>query len=80
VCQKIKPVVGKVANPLHPLLIPGGLWEAVLWNLIGPLPKSRTDNAVVTIIDTHMKAIKLEPANITVLAMGAAVIMRDRVY
>jgi hypothetical protein len=37
-------------------------------------------NAVVTIIDVHTKAVKLEPANITISAMGAAVVMRDCVY
>jgi hypothetical protein len=50
------------------------------WDLIGPLPESQTYNAIVTMVDTKTKAIKLEAANVTITAMGAAVVMRDRVY
>jgi transposase InsO family protein len=49
-------------------------------NIIGLLPESRTYNVVVTIIDTHTKVIKLELVNITISAMGVAIIMRDHVY
>jgi hypothetical protein len=50
------------------------------WDLIGPLPESRTYDAIVTMVDTKMKAIKLEVANVTISTLGAAVVMRDRVY
>jgi hypothetical protein len=80
VCQKSKPKTGKNANPLGAFLVAGAPWEIMSWDLIGPLPKSRTFNAIVTMVDTRTKAIKLEPANITISTMGAAVIMRNRVY
>jgi hypothetical protein len=80
VCQETKLWVGKNSNPLNPLPVLGALWEAISWDLIGPLPKSRTFNAIITIIDVQTKAIKLELANITISAMGATVVMRDRVY
>jgi hypothetical protein len=50
------------------------------WDLVGPLPESRTYNAIVTMVDTKTKAIKLEPADITITARGAAVVMKNRVY
>jgi transposase InsO family protein len=31
-------------------------------------------------VNTHTKAIKLEAANITITAMGEAIVMRDRVF
>jgi hypothetical protein len=79
-CQKAKPLSGKTANPLNPLPVPGAPWEVMSWDLIGPLPESCTYNAIVTIIDIQTKAIKLEPVNVTILVMRAAVIMRDQVY
>jgi hypothetical protein len=83
-CQKAKPAHGKQQNPLHPLPILKSLWEAISWDMIGPLPESRTYNAIVMIIDMKTKAIKLEPANITISAMGAAIVMiectKKRVY
>jgi transposase InsO family protein len=50
------------------------------WDMVGPLPESQTYNTIVTMVDTKTKAIKLEAANITITAMGAAIVMRDRVY
>jgi transposase InsO family protein len=31
-------------------------------------------------VDTKTKAIKLEAANVTITALGMAIVMRDRVY
>jgi transposase InsO family protein len=50
------------------------------WDLIGPLLESRTYDAIVTMMDTRTKAIKLEPANVMITAMGVAIIMRNWVY
>jgi hypothetical protein len=72
--------VGKLSNPLHPLPIAEAPWEAISSDLIRPLPESRTYNVIITIVDTWTKAIKLEPVNITISAMGAAIVMRDQVY
>jgi transposase InsO family protein len=60
--------------------IPEEPWEIMSWDLIGPLPKSRTYDAIVMMVDTKTKAIKLEAANVTITALGAAVVMRNRVY
>jgi hypothetical protein len=41
-CQKNKPRVGPVGLKLHPFNILGSPWEVMVWDLIGPLPESRT--------------------------------------
>jgi hypothetical protein len=80
VCQKVKAKIGPGTNQLQPLLIAQGPWEIMAWDLIGPLPESRTYDAIVMMVDTKTKAIKLEAANVTIMALGAAVVMRNRVY
>jgi hypothetical protein len=79
-CQKNKPKVGPVGLELHPFEVPKSSWEVMAWDLICPLPKSRTYNAIVTMVDIRTKAIKLEPADITITARGAAVVMKNRVF
>jgi hypothetical protein len=79
-CQKNKPRVGPVGLELHPFDIPSSPWEVMAWDLIGPLPESRTYNAIVTMVDIRTKVIKLEPADITITARGAAVVMKNRVF
>jgi hypothetical protein len=80
VCQKNKLRVGLTAGELHPFNVPGSPWEVMAWDLIGPLPESRTYNAIVTMVDVKTKAIKLEPADITITARGAAIVMKNRVF
>jgi hypothetical protein len=65
ICQKVKPKIGPSSDPLHPLPIANGPWEIISWDLIGPLPESWTYNAIITMVDTKTKAVKLEPGNIT---------------
>jgi hypothetical protein len=80
VCRKVKPRTSWNVNLLKTFGVPGALWEVMSWDLIGPLPKSRMFNAIVTMVDMKMKAIKLEPANVTISVIGAAVVMWDQVY
>jgi hypothetical protein len=79
-CQKSKPRAGPSARELHPFNVPGSPWEIMSWDMIGPLPESRTYNVIVTMVDIKTKAIKLEPADITIMARGAAVVMKNRVF
>jgi hypothetical protein len=80
ICQKAKPWVGPGNDQLHPMIIPGSLWEVMSWDLIGPLPESRTYNVIVTMVDIKTKVIKLEAANITIMVRGAAVVIKNRVF
>jgi hypothetical protein len=47
--------------------------------MIGSLPESRY-NAIVTMVDVKTKAIKLEPADITITARGIAVVLKNWVF
>jgi transposase InsO family protein len=80
ICQQSKPRTGKGPNPLREFPVPGAPWEVMSWNLVRPLPESRLFNTIITMVNTRMKAIKLEPANIMISAMGATVVMRNQVY
>jgi hypothetical protein len=80
ICQKNKLRIGPVGLELHPFNIPKSPWEVMAWDLIGPLPESWTYNAIITMVDVRTKAIKLELADVTIMARGAAVIMKNRVF
>jgi hypothetical protein len=80
VCQKNKPKIGLGYSKMYPLEIVESPWKIMSWDMIGPLPKSQTYNAIITMVDTKMKVIKLELANITITARGAAIVMRNRVF
>jgi hypothetical protein len=80
VCQKTKHNAGQQSNLLNPLLVTDELWEAICWDLIGPLPESQGFNTIMTIVDTKMKGIKLELSSMMLSTMGMARIMQDRVY
>jgi hypothetical protein len=80
VCQKAKPRAGLIPGELHPFNVAGSPWEVMSWDMIGPLPESRTYNAIVTMVNIKTKAIKLEPADITIMAHGIVVIMKNRVF
>jgi hypothetical protein len=80
VCQKNKPRMGPGHGEMHPMEIPKAPWEVMSWDMIGPLPESRNYNAIVTMVDVKSKAIKLELADVTITAMGVAIVMRNRVF
>jgi hypothetical protein len=80
VCQKTKPKTSPGSDPLQPLPVAEGPWEIMSWDLIGPLPESRTYNTIITMVDMKTKGIKLEPSNVMIMAMGAAVVMKNRVF
>ena len=50
-CQQNKVDQTKHANPLHPHAIPAGPWEEISWDIIGPLPKSKSHNGILVIVN-----------------------------
>jgi hypothetical protein len=68
VCQKTKSRVGPESGSLLPMPMAGASWEVISWDLIRPLPESRMFDAIVTMVDTRSKAIKLELANVTIMS------------
>jgi len=59
-CQQNKIQHQKKAGELHPLDIPGGPWQEISINIIGPLPKLNGMDAIVVIVDRFTKMIKLK--------------------
>ena len=80
VCQRTKPRTKKLAAPLIPNEIPDGPWETIAWDLIGPLPVSDGNNAILVVIDLHTKGVKFEGTRVELTAEGAANVMLSRVY
>jgi hypothetical protein len=72
--------MGPGHREMHPMEIPTSPWEVMSWDMIGPLLESRTYNAIITMVDVKSKAIKLELVDITITAMGAMVVMKNRVF
>jgi transposase InsO family protein len=64
----------------HPFCLLGSPWEIMSWDMIGPLPESRTYNVIVTMVDVKTKAIKLKPADITITTRGIAVVLKNRIF
>src|ERR1700730_17066406 len=79
-CQQNKTDWTKQANPLHPHAIPAGPWEEISWDIIGPLPKSKSHNGILVIINQFTKRLILEPINMKLTTDGALAILCDRVF
>ena len=78
-CQRNKPLRNRKKAQLVPLPVPGGPWEEISWDIIGPLPESAGRNAILVIVDRFTKRTLLEPVNDTLTAEGAARVLVDRV-
>src|ERR1700720_590190 len=79
-CQCNKVDWTKRANPLHPHAIPAGPWEEISWDIIGPLPKSKSHNGILVIVDRFTKRLILEAINMKLTMEGALTILHDRVF
>lgn len=71
-CQRTKSQTLKPAAPLHPNEIPSEPWEHISIDLIGPLPESAGNNAILMIVDRFTKMIKVIPSHIEILSSGVA--------
>jgi len=56
-CQQNKVQHQKKPGELHPLKIPQGLWQEISINIIGPLPESNRNDAIVVIVNRFTKMI-----------------------
>jgi hypothetical protein len=79
-CQRAKSSHAKLAAPLNPHDIPTKPWEIISWDMIGPLPYSNGCDAILTIVDRFTKRIIVEAINKELSTLGAARILRDRVF
>src|ERR1700731_4735553 len=79
-CQRIKPDRMKCAAPLYPHSIPEGPWMTISWDIVGPLPQSHGFDSILVIVDKFMKRTLIEPIRFNLTGLGAARILRDRVF
>ena len=80
VCQCTKPRHTPLAAPLHPHDIPTCPWEVISLDLIGPLPESTGQNAILVIVDHFSKMIKVIPSHLEITSSGVARVLRDCVF
>ena len=79
-CQRTKSRRTPLAGPLHPHDIPTRPWEVISLDLIGPLPESAGQNAILVVVDRFSKMIKVIPSHTEITSSGVARILRDHVF
>ena len=61
-------------------MVPQCPWEIISVDIIGPLPESQGNNAILTIVDRFSKIIRLFPISTEITAKGVATILRDHIF
>ena len=79
-CQQNKASWLPKVNLLHPHSIPGGPWEDISVDLIGPLLESKGHNVILTIIDWFSKMIQLIPTTTEIMALRLAELYQDNIW
>jgi transposase InsO family protein len=79
-CQRTKPKHTFPAAPLHPNQIPTQPWEHISVDIIGPIPESAGNNAILVIVDRFSKMIKVIPTSTGITSLGVARCFRDHVF
>src|SRR6202045_2993566 len=79
-CQRVKPDHTKRAAPLHPHPVPDGPWSVISWDIVGPFPLSCGHNAILVIVNKFTKRMLIEGIGMDLTGLGAARILRDRVF
>ena len=79
-CQRTKTHHARPAAPLQPNEIPKRPWEIVSVDMIGPLPESAGNNAILNVIDMFSKQIISIPTQTELSSMGWARLYRDHVW
>ena len=80
ICQRTKPCTKKLAAPLVPNDVPDGPWETIAWDMIGPLPVSDGNNAILVTVDLYSKGVKFEGTQTELTSEGSANFMLNQVY
>jgi len=69
----------KKVGELHPLKIPEGPWKEISIDIIGPLPKSNRQDAIIVIVDRFTKMICLKATTTNVSSKEIAKIYQDEI-
>ena len=78
--QKVKAKTSQSATPLHLNEIPSFPWEIISVDLIGPLPQSKSKNAILVVVDRFSKMIHLFPVMDTITSKGVTTIFCDSIF
>lgn len=79
-CQRTKAHHNKPAAPLHPHEIPSRNWEVISVDMVGPLPDSLGQNALLNVICTRSKQLISIPTDSELSAEGWARLFIQHVY
>jgi hypothetical protein len=79
-CQRMK--IDRTARhaPLIPHDVPPHPWHTISIDMIGPLPASHGNDAILVIVDKLTKRLILEPITTKLTALGVAEIYKRRVF
>ena len=78
-CQQNKVQYQKKPGELYLLKIPQGLWQEISIDIVGPLPKSNGNDAIVVIIDRFTKIIQLKATTTNISSEEIAKIYKDEI-
>jgi ribosomal protein L36 len=79
-CQKNKSIRKPEHVPLNPLPIPENPWQEISIDMIGPLPKSEDQDAIIVIVDRFSKMIHLIPTTTSLSSLGLAEIHKKEIW
>ncbi len=79
-CQRNKIIHQRRQMELMPHSIPELPWDSISIDLIGPLPKSKGYNAIISMIDQYSRMIRLIPSNTELTSMDLVTIYRDQIW
>lgn len=79
-CQRNKSRTSKPPGPLHPLPVPDQRFQSVAIDFIGPLPKDKGYDSIITMTDRAGADIQIVPSETTLTAERFAVIFFNEWY
>jgi hypothetical protein len=79
-CQKNKSIRKPEHIPLNPLPIPENPWQEISIDMIGPLPKSEDQDAIIVIVDRFSKMIHLIPTTTFLSSLRLAEIYKKEIW
>ena len=78
-CQRYRKDIHPSAQ-IHPQEVPGGPWQLIGVDLIGPLPMSKGKDMILNIVDHYTKQVHLFPVTSQITSDGVASIYFDYVF
>jgi len=79
-CQRNKIIHQKRATPLYPLNAPEGPWQEITADMIGPLPQSKNNNAMLVVVDRLTKMIRIIPTSVGITSKEIAELYKNNIW